>query len=181
MSLARRGFFAGLAGLLGGCSPATLLNVTVSRQGYTRDADIAYGADSRQKLDLYRPDKPRADGKTVIFFYGGSWEAGSKGDYLFVAQALVASGYTVANYRLYPEVRFPAFVDDGARAALQQYDWPGNVRELENTIERAVVLSSGPVLTSRDVSVMGAVTPPSSGLPSLRLRRWTPTASPVGR
>jgi DNA-binding NtrC family response regulator len=27
--------------------------------------------------------------------------------------------------------------------ALQEYDWPGNVRELRNTIERAVVLSSG--------------------------------------
>src|SRR6478609_11723223 len=31
--------------------------------------------------------------------------------------------------------------------ALQRYDWPGNVRELENTIERAVVLSTGPVMT----------------------------------
>ena len=54
--LARRGLFAGLAGLLGGCSPATLLNATVSRQGFTREADIAYGTDPRQKLDLYRPD-----------------------------------------------------------------------------------------------------------------------------
>ena len=118
MTLARRGLFAGLAGLLSGCSPATLLNATVSRQGFTREADIAYGTDARQKLDLYRPDTPRADGKTVIFFYGGSWESGSKDDYLFVAQALVASGHTVVipDYRLYPAVRFPAFIDDGARA-----------------------------------------------------------------
>jgi acetyl esterase/lipase len=118
MILARRGFLAGLAGLLSSCSPATLLNATVSRQGYTREADIAYGSAPRQKLDLYRPDKPRADGKTVIFFYGGSWDSGSKNDYLFVAQALAANGYTVVipDYRLYPAVRFPAFVDDGARA-----------------------------------------------------------------
>ena len=34
-------------------------------------------------------------------------------------------------------------IDDGVLAGLQQYDWPGNVRELENTIERAVVLSTG--------------------------------------
>jgi hypothetical protein len=60
MILARRGLLAGLAGLLSGCSPATLLNATVSRQGFTRDADIAYGSDPRQKLDLYRPDKPRS-------------------------------------------------------------------------------------------------------------------------
>ena len=35
-----------------------------------------------------------------------------------VAQALAASGYAVVipDYRLYPSVRFPAFIDDGARA-----------------------------------------------------------------
>ena len=55
-------------------------------------------------------------------------------------------------------------------AALQQYDWPGNVRELKNTIERAVVLSNGPVITARAVSVLGAVTPQNTGLPSLKLR-----------
>src|SRR5262245_58876318 len=33
-----------------------------------------------------------------------------------------------------------------ALAALRRYDWPGNVRELENAIERAVILTSGPVL-----------------------------------
>jgi PAS domain S-box-containing protein len=38
---------------------------------------------------------------------------------------------------------------------LSQYDWPGNVRELENVIERAVILSPGPVLTLADA--LGAV------------------------
>ena len=47
-------------------------------------------------------------------------------------------------------------IDDGVLAGLQQYDWPGNVRELENTIERAVVLSPGPVITARAISVLGA-------------------------
>jgi len=61
-------------------------------------------------------------------------------------------------------------IDDGVLTALQQYDWPGNVRELENTIERAVVLSSGPVITARAVSVLGAVTSQNTGLPSLKLR-----------
>src|SRR4030095_1253797 len=128
MTLARRGLFAGLAGLLGGCSPATLLNATVSRQGYTREADIAYGPDPRQKLDFYQPDKPRAAGKTVIFFYGGAWESGSKNYYLFVAQALASSGYAVVipDYRLYPAVRFPAFVDDGARAVRWTADRVGS-------------------------------------------------------
>jgi DNA-binding NtrC family response regulator len=62
-------------------------------------------------------------------------------------------------------------IDEGVLAGLQQYDWPGNVRELENTIERAVVLSTGPVITARAISVLGAITPQVSGLPSLKLRQ----------
>ena len=45
------------------------------------------------------------------------------------------------------------------------------MRELENTIERAVVLSSGPVISARSISVLGAITPQASGLPSLKLRQ----------
>jgi DNA-binding NtrC family response regulator len=62
-------------------------------------------------------------------------------------------------------------IDDGVVTALQQYEWPGNVRELENTIERAVVLSTGPVITARAISVLGAAAPQTSGLPSLKLRQ----------
>jgi len=62
-------------------------------------------------------------------------------------------------------------VDEGVAEALQRYDWPGNVRELENTIERAVVLTTGPVLTTASVSMIGATSAPSPGLPSLRLHQ----------
>jgi DNA-binding NtrC family response regulator len=62
-------------------------------------------------------------------------------------------------------------IEEGVLAGLRQYDWPGNVRELENTIERAVVLSSGSVITERAISVLGAVTPQATGLPSLKLRQ----------
>lgn len=37
-----------------------------------------------------------------------------------------------------------------ARRQLQQYRWPGNVRELEHAVERAVILTSGPMLAARD-------------------------------
>ncbi len=57
-----------------------------------------------------------------------------------------------------------------AIAWLQQYAWPGNVRELENTIERAVVLSAGPVIGLDAISGLGAVArEPAGGLPSLKL------------
>src|SRR5438477_4122724 len=62
-------------------------------------------------------------------------------------------------------------LEDGVLTSLQQYDWPGNVRELENTIERAVVLSTGPVITTRAITTLGAVTQQATGLPSLKLRQ----------
>ena len=62
-------------------------------------------------------------------------------------------------------------IDDSVVAALQQYEWPGNVRELENTIERAVVLSTDPVITAQAISVLGATAPQTTGLPSLKLRQ----------
>lgn len=40
---------------------------------------------------------------------------------------------------------------DDARLLLECYDWPGNVRELENTIERAVLLASGPEVRVTDL------------------------------
>ena len=62
-------------------------------------------------------------------------------------------------------------VDDDVLQALQRYEWPGNVRELENTIERAVVLATGPAITTASISLLGATSAPSSGLPSLRLHQ----------
>jgi two-component system NtrC family response regulator len=62
-------------------------------------------------------------------------------------------------------------IEDSVVAALQQYEWPGNVRELENTIERAVVLSTDPVITAQAISVLGATAPQTSGLPTLKLRQ----------
>src|SRR5450759_741845 len=48
-------------------------------------------------------------------------------------------------------------IEEDAVGVLQRYDWPGNVRELENTVERAVVLSTGSVLTAASVSVLGRI------------------------
>lgn len=130
MSLARRGLLGGLLGLIGGCSPAALLNTTVSRKGYELESDIPYGPLPRQKLDVYTAEQPRADGRSVIFFYGGSWESGTKADYLFVGQALAARGITtiIPDYRLYPEVLYPTFIEDCAQATRWAADRVGTSR-----------------------------------------------------
>src|SRR5580765_1852386 len=62
-------------------------------------------------------------------------------------------------------------LDDDVVQALTKYDWPGNVRELENTIERAVVLAMGPMITLSAISLLGATSAPPPGLPSLRLHQ----------
>jgi acetyl esterase/lipase len=109
---------AALATLLSACSPAPLLNLAVPQDGYRIERDLAYGADPRQKLDLYVPDHLAAPAPVMLFFYGGSWEGGSKSYYKALGQAFASKGIivAVADYRVYPQVRYPAFVEDGARA-----------------------------------------------------------------
>ena len=99
------------------CSPADLLNATVSRSGLTITHDIAYGPGPREKLDIYRPANA-ANLPVVVFFYGGRWSFGSRSTYPFVAATLARRGNVVIvpDYRLYPEVRFPAFLNDCAAA-----------------------------------------------------------------
>ena len=63
-------------------------------------------------------------------------------------------------------------VDEKAMAELSGYGWPGNVRELENTIERAVVLSTGALLSSQSVWLMSATAAPATAaIPSLKLHQ----------
>lgn len=102
-----------------GCSnlkPTDILNSFTPSNGY-EVTEYAYGNDERQKLDVYIPKK-RNDKPPIVFVYGGAWKDGNKNDYKFVAQALTGVGYTVIipDYRLYPAVRFPAFIDDVADA-----------------------------------------------------------------
>jgi acetyl esterase/lipase len=103
--------------VVGACSPA-LLNITVPRGGYSVHRDIAYGADPRQKLDVYIPDGLKSPAPVLLFFYGGSWQTGKKSGYLAFGQAFASKGIVtvVADYRLYPQVTYPTFVEDAAGA-----------------------------------------------------------------
>ena len=104
--------------LLAGCSPLELLNKTSPDRHYARTADVVYGDESRHVLDVYRPAAPLPSAPLVVFFYGGGWRSGDKDNYEFVASALTEAGITVVipDYRLFPDVAFPAFVEDAAAA-----------------------------------------------------------------
>lgn len=97
---------------------ASLFNLISSERGPAIERAVAYGTLVRQRLDIYRP--PNADERQpiVIFFYGGGWTEGDRATYQFVGTALASRGVTtvIADYRLYPEVEFPEFMDDAAEA-----------------------------------------------------------------
>lgn len=121
MTFLARWAAAGFALFLGGCANLGigLVNALVPSDGYRREAAIAYGPHPRQALDVYVPTAGQAGARPVVlFFYGGSWQFGDRGQYKFLGEALASRGVVtmIADYRLYPEVKFPAFMDDAAQA-----------------------------------------------------------------
>lgn len=140
------GMFAWLAfaGGIIGCSPVGALNATISDRNLIITRDIPYStgrlaADPRRQLDVYRPAAmpTPADGlPVVVFLYGGSWQYGSRSDYLFAAAEMARRGAVVMvpDYRVYPQVRFPAFIDDAAQAVAfarrAAVSWGGDPRRV---------------------------------------------------
>lgn len=106
---------------LGGWSFKNGISALVSESDVTIEGGVTYGAHDRYRLDVYRPLASDTDGPIVVFLYGGGWKSGDRRTYRFVGSALASRGITtvIPDYRLFPEVRFPSFVDDAALA----YDW----------------------------------------------------------
>lgn len=120
----RTGVLAALGALLSGCSATGALDALVARDSYRGREDVAYGADPRQKLDVYQPVKVAAGAPLVVFFYGGNWSSGARADYRFVGEALAANGViaVVADYRLSPQVRWQQILADCAAAVKWSFD-----------------------------------------------------------
>ena len=103
------------------CAPLTLFATLSPKDAAVRSArNVAYGPDAHQRLDVYAPRRRPGQGAmpVAVFFYGGSWDTGRRQDYNWVGQALASRGFVtvVADYGLYPAVRYPGFLQDGARA-----------------------------------------------------------------
>jgi acetyl esterase/lipase len=135
--LARAGVLA-LAGFSSACTSVSFLiaNVPASFGAYQRTSDVEYGKERRQKLDVYRPTQEGIGRPVVIFWYGGSFDSGSKSQYKFVGVALAERGFVTVlpDYRLYPKVKFPDFLDDPAKAVawVQQHatEFGGDPRKI---------------------------------------------------
>lgn len=114
---------SGLGLLVSGCSTLSAFNTLTPKDGGSRRVaqDVAYGDKARQSYDVYVPTsgtKPPKGWPVLVFFYGGNWDSGSKTDYAWMGRSLASLGYLVivADYRLYPEVVFPDFMQDAASA-----------------------------------------------------------------
>lgn len=103
---------------LSACSPASVVNFLTPRGDFDVVKNIHYGSADRQVFDVYTPSNVTPNQAVIVFVHGGSWASGSKNDYLFVGQAFSEMGFVtvVPNYRLYPDVEFPEFVEDIAQA-----------------------------------------------------------------
>lgn len=78
--------------------------------------DVCYNEKTKQYLDIYLPD---SDGFSVLlYFHGGGLEAGDKSDNRIFFDYMVSKGIAVvsANYRMYPNAKYPDFLIDAADA-----------------------------------------------------------------
>jgi acetyl esterase/lipase len=73
-----------------------------------------------QTLDVWRAETAAHNDRrpVLIFWHGGGWVKGARQDYAFAGRAFARQGFVVVipDYRKVPDVRFPAFVEDGAEA-----------------------------------------------------------------
>lgn len=77
--------------------------------------DIQYGPDPvENKLDVYRPKNAQGKIPVIVSVHGGGWVYGDKELYQFYGMTLAQRGFAVVNftYRLAPEVKFPAPLED---------------------------------------------------------------------
>ena len=98
--------------------PGAALNLVARLNSYRLLDDVGYGDGPRAKLDVYLPERIDAPGPLVVFFYGGRWSTGERADYRFVGAALATRGViaVIPDYSLYPQSRFPVFLEDASRA-----------------------------------------------------------------
>jgi acetyl esterase/lipase len=129
-----------LTAVLAGCADLTfgLVNTPARFGSFNRIADVPYGPNPRERLDVYVP-KQQTVKAVVIFWFGGSWQNGRKEQYRFVGAALAQRGIltVIPDYRLYPEVRFPELMEDGAKAVAWVHE---HARDYSADPERLVLM-----------------------------------------
>lgn len=132
MPTARALLLMPLLALLAGCSATYFRAINVQARADGGEQTQVYDVEHRLALDVYRPRDAGRAAPIVVFFYGGAWQEGRRDWYAFAGRALAREGMVavVPDYRVYPEVRYPVFVEDAARAVAfaraHARDWGGD-------------------------------------------------------
>ncbi|MEW4490284.1 alpha/beta hydrolase [Thalassoglobus sp. JC818] len=139
------------AAILFGLAP-TLLFADDNEIRYRTEKEIAYRdaktaselERQRCKLDIYFPENVK-DFPTVVWFHGGGLKNGNR----FIPEELRDQGIAVVavNYRLYPKVKAPAYIEDAAAAVAWVFE---NIPSYGGSAEKIFVSghSAGGYLTS---------------------------------
>ncbi len=165
-----------LLGALAACAPLTVINALTPSGSYTRQT-VQYGATARNKLDVYTPRNANQAAPVVVFFYGGSWNSGDRADYEFVGEALASRGFVavLADYRLYPEVRYPDFLEDSAQAVA----WAANeVQRYGGDPTRLFVMGHSSGAYNAAMVALDARLLAQYGMTPAALRGWIGLAGP---
>jgi len=170
-------FAAGIMLACVACSPLSAINTLTPSASYHKSADISYGADPRQKLDIYAPRDVAVGAPVVVFFYGGNWRMGDRADYAFVGEALASRGIlaVIADYRLYPQASYPGFLEDSAAAVA----WTARkVRSYGGNPERLFVMGHSAGAYNAAMMALDGRWLGAQGMKPTALRGWIGLAGP---
>jgi acetyl esterase/lipase len=105
-----------------------MINKIITSGGLRVTRNVPFGPHPRHRMDIYQPPAKRCatslrEGRdeslpVIVYVYGGIWQFGDRRDYEFLASSLARQGFVVVvpDYRVFPDVIFPRFLDDKAAA-----------------------------------------------------------------
>lgn len=164
---------------LGACTTSDALNALTSDAAYARNAGVHYAEGRRGLLDIYVPRQPACGARApvVVFFYGGTWNSGARADYAFVAANLAAHGIltVIPDYRLYPEVTYPDFLLDSARAVAWTLQ---NIASFQGDPDKVFVMGHSAGGYNVAMLALDARWLQRAGADPSRLRGWIGLAGP---
>jgi len=164
--------------VISGCTPRGYLDSLLVGHHFELAQGLSYGNEARQRLDVYRPKRQQQAAPVIVFLYGGRWQHGSRKEYRLLGDAVTRHGLVavVPDYRLYPDVRFPAWVRDAALAVRWVRD---SVRQFGGDPARIIVVGhSAGGHTSALLALDGRYLR-QAGVPESVVRGFVSLAGPV--
>jgi acetyl esterase/lipase len=113
----------------------------------------------------------------LLFIYGGSWDTGDKSIYGFAGAAFADGGFVtiIPDYRLVPQVRYPGFLEDNARAVRWARD---NAARFGGDPERIVLAGHSAGAYNAAMLALDPRWLDAAGVPRGTVKAWAGLAGP---